>query len=116
MLTLTEAQLQALNEDAIQRFVQAVCKDYLAERPQMHTQFGEAVILARMQKAYDYAMKLNFTSTPHIVRLMWLATDVPFIIDDPMMETYLGKPGATPEQRLDDLDMALQHKLKRRTK
>ena len=112
MLTLTEAQWQTLQQGEARQFVAAVCDEFLANRPEMREQPGREVVLVRMQDAYDYAARAGFTSTPHIVRLMYLSADAPRIHDDPLVDHYLRKPGATPEQRLDDLDALMKHKLK----
>ena len=72
---------------------------------------GRAAILDRMQAAHDYALRIGFTSTPHIVWLMYMAADAPAIVTDSVIEAYLRKPGVTPEQRLDDMATAMQKKL-----
>lgn len=112
MLTLTEAQWQALQQSDVDQFVAAVCDGFLAHRPDMREMPGREAILARMQAAYDYAAHAGFTSTPHIVRLMVLSADAPRILEDPLVDRYLRKPGATREQRLDDLDAVVNNKLK----
>lgn len=112
MLTLTEAQWQALQQGEARQFVAAVCDGFLAKRPEVHERPGREVVLTRMQDAFDYAARAGFTSTPHIIRLMHLSADAPRIHDDPLVDHYLRKPGATPEQRLDDLDAVMEHKLK----
>ena len=112
MLTLTEAQWQTLQQGEARQFVAAVCDEFLTNRPEMREQPGREVVLVRMQDAYDYAARAGFTSTPHIVRLMYLSADAPRIHDDPLVDHYLRKPGATPEQRLDDLDALMKNKLK----
>ncbi|MCQ9730184.1 hypothetical protein LM497_30040 [Pseudomonas aeruginosa] len=112
MLTLNEAQWQALQQGEARQFVAAVCDEFLTNRPEMLQQPGREVVLVRMQDAHDYAARAGFTSTPHIVRLMYLSADAPRIHDDPLVDHYLRKPGATPEQRLDDLDAVMKHKLK----
>jgi hypothetical protein len=112
MLTLTEAQWQALQQGEANQFVTTLCDEFLANRPEMREQPGREAVLARMQDAYDYAARAGFTSTPHIVRLMYLSADAPRIHDDPLVDHHLRKPGATPEQRLDDLDAIMKHKLK----
>ena len=112
MLTLTEAQWQALQQGEARQFVAAVCEGFLTKRPEMREQPGREVVLRRMQDAFDYATRAGFTSTPHIIRLMHLSADAPRIHDDPLVDQYLRKPGATPEQRLDDLDAVMEHKLK----
>ncbi len=112
MLTLNEGQWQTMQAHEVQRFVSGVCEQFLGERPEMREQPGRDVVAARMQVAHDYAIGAGFTSTPHIVRLMYLAADAPAIHDDPGVDRYLRKPGATPEQRLDDLDAVMNHKLR----
>ncbi|MCP1573611.1 hypothetical protein J2S30_001990 [Herbaspirillum rubrisubalbicans] len=112
MLTLTEAQWQTLQQGEVRQFVAAVCDEFLANRPEMRDRPGRDVVLQRMQQAYDYAARIGFSSTPHIVRLMYLSADAPSIHDDPLVDQYLRKPGATPEQRLDDLDAVMKHMLK----
>ncbi len=112
MLTLTEAQWRTLQQGEARQFVAAVCDEFLANRPEMREHPGREVVLERMQAAYDYAARAGFTSTPHIVRLMYLSADAPRIHDDPLVDHYLRKPGATPEQRLDDLDALMKNKLK----
>ena len=112
MLTLTEAQWQALQQGEARQFVAAVCDEFLVNRPEMRGHPGSEVVLERMQAAYDYAARAGFTCTPHIVRLMVLSADAPRIHDDPLVDHYLRKPGATPEQRLDDLDAVMNNKLK----
>ncbi|MGC4075491.1 MAG: hypothetical protein QM702_00345 [Rubrivivax sp.] len=111
MLKLTDLQWLALNRDEAKRFVAAVCDGFLVDRPSAHEHPGRQTILVRMQQAYDYAARAGFNSTPHIVRLMVLAADAPRIHDDPLVDRYLRKPGATPEQRLDDLDAVMKHQL-----
>jgi hypothetical protein len=43
---------------------------------------------------------------------MYLSADAPGIHDDKLVDYYLRKPGATPEQRLDEIDAILKLKLK----
>lgn len=112
MLALTEAQWQTLQQGEARQFVAAVCDEFLNNRPEMREQPGREVVLVRMQDAYDYAARAGFTSTPHIVRLMVLSADAPRIHDDPLVDHYLRKPGATPEQRLDDLEAVVNRQLK----
>ncbi|CAJ0700332.1 hypothetical protein LMG18102_03194 [Ralstonia mannitolilytica] len=111
MLTLDESQWQALQACDANQFVVAVRDQFLAKRPELTAAPGREVILSRMQQTYDYAQRIGFTSTPHIVWLMYMAADAPALIADPVIEGYLRKPGATPEQRLDDLEAVLQKKL-----
>lgn len=111
MLTLTEAQWQALQQGEARQFVSMVCDEFLANRPDMLAQSGREAVLARMQDAHDYAALVGFTSTPHIMRLMYLSADAVRIHDDPLLNGYLRKPGATPEQRLDEIDAIMRNKL-----
>jgi len=112
MLTLTDAQWQTLQQAEARQFVAGVCDDFLANRPEMREQPGRELIARRMQGACDYAARVGFVSTPHIVRLMHLAAHAPCIHDDPVVNGYLRKSGATPEQRLDELDALIRHKLR----
>lgn len=111
MLTLDDAQWRELQARDARQFAAAVCEQFLANRPEMVEHPGREAVQARMQAAHDYAVRVGFTSTPHIVRLMYLAADAPFIHDDPLVDSYLRKPGATPEQRLDDLISVINKKL-----
>ena len=111
MLRLDERQWQALQACDANQFVATVCDQFLAKRPELLQAPGREVILGRMQAAHDYAQRIGFTSTPHIVWLMYMAADGPTLVTDPVIEAYLRKPGATPEQRLDDLEAVLQKKL-----
>lgn len=111
MLTLDESQWRALQECDARQFVGTVCDQFLTKRPELVTAPGREVILGRMRAAHDYAERIGLTSTPHIVWLMFMAADAPTLVTDPVIETYLREPGATPEQRLDDLAAVLQKKL-----
>ena len=111
MLTFDESQWRALQACDTRQFVATVCDQFLANRPELVTAPGRVVILGRMQAAHDYAERVGFTSTAHIVWLMYIAADAPTLVSDPVIESYLRKPGATPEQRLDDLEAVLQKKL-----
>lgn len=111
MLTLDEHQWRALQDSDARQFVATVCDQFLAKRSELVTAPGRDVILGRMQAAHDYAERIGFTSTPHIVWLMYMAADAPTLVTDPVIETYLAKPGATPEQRLDDLEAVLRKKI-----
>ncbi|MQA40676.1 hypothetical protein [Rugamonas aquatica] len=112
MLTLSEAQWQALQLGEAHQFLTMVADHFLASRPDMLALPGREAVRARMKIAHDFAARLGFTSAPHIIRLMYLGADAPTAFDDPAFARYLLKPGATPEQRLDDLDAIMRHKLK----
>lgn len=111
MLTLSEAQWRELQARDAGNFVTTVCYQFLGERPDMVEAPGGKVVLDRMQAAHDYATRVGFTSNPHVVRLLYLAADVPGIHDDPLVDGSLRKPGATPEQRLGDLLAVMNNKL-----
>jgi hypothetical protein len=111
MLRLDERQWQALQACDARQFVATVCDRFLAKRPDLAEETGREAIFGRMQAAYDHADRLGFTSVPHTVWLMYMAADAPTLLTDPVIETYLRKPGATPEQRLDYLERVLQKKL-----
>lgn len=111
MLTLTEAQWRELQAHDARQFVVTVADQFLVNRPDMLERAGRDGVIERMQAAHDYAARIGFTSTPHIVRLMYLAADAPRIHDDPVVNHHLSKPGATPEQRLDDLLAVMNKKL-----
>ena len=103
MLTLSKAQWQALQKHDAGHFVAAVADQFLSNRPDMGRHPGRDTVIARMRAAHDHAVSLGFASTPHIVRLMYLYADAPRIHNDRLIDGYLRKPGATPEQRLDDM-------------
>lgn len=111
MLTLTEVQWVALQQREARQFVLEVCNQFMRSRPDA-LKVGQAAVLKRMQSAYDYAAKSGFTSTQHIVRLLYLAVDAPGIHDDRLVDGYLSKAGATPEQRLDELEAVIDSKLR----
>lgn len=113
MLKLSQTQWDQLQVRDTHQFVAAVSDQFLAKRPDMLDSPGPAAVQDRMQAAHDYAVRIGFTSTPHTVRLLYLAADAPGIHDDPLIDAYLCKPGATPEQRLDDMLAVLNKKLER---
>jgi hypothetical protein len=112
MLQLTEAQWRELQARDAGNFVATICYQFLSERPDMVESPGGQEVQRRMQAAHDYAMRLGFTSNPHVVKLMYLAADAPGIHDDPPVSRYLSKPGATPEQRLDEVLDVMNSQLK----
>jgi len=56
---------------------------------------------------------LGFTSTGHLVYMMYMSADYPGLFERPGTQQYLTKPGATPEQRLDDMKAVLRHQARR---
>lgn len=103
MLTLSEAQWQALRQTDVQNFVGAVCEQFLALRQELSQEPGREEVLGRMLAGHDFAAQIGLQSTPHIVKLLYLCADAPQLAFDREIRTYLLKPDATPEQRLDDL-------------
>lgn len=112
MLKLTETQWGRLQARESDHFVVAVRDQYLANRPDMTNSPGSEAVLRRMEDAYHFSMRLGFTSTPHIVRLMYLSADAPGIHNDPVVSAHLRRVGMPPEQRLDDLLAVVNRKLK----
>lgn len=113
MLKLSEAQWSELQSRDARQFAAAVCEQFLSNRADLLERPGRTAVLQRMQAAHDYALLIGVTSTQHIVRLMYLAADAPAIHDDALVDAYLRKPGATPEQRLDDMLAVMNYKLER---
>ena len=111
MLQLSESRWQALQARDRHQFVVSVCDQFVATRADVLDRPGPATVLERMQGAHDAAARIGFTSTPHIVHLMYLAADVPGVHSDPLVEAHLRKPGATPEQRLDDMLAVMSKKM-----
>ena len=111
MLTLSEVQWAELRRRDAGQYVAAVCDQFLGEREDMCASPGRESVLGRMRAAHDYALSAGFTSASHIVQLMYLAADAPRIHDDELVDGYLRKPGATPEQRLDDMLAVLKERL-----
>jgi len=111
MLKLSQTQWDQLQERDTHQFVAALCDQFMAGRPDMLDQPGRDAVQERMQAAMNYAAHAGFTSTPHIVRLLYLAADAPGIHDDPAVNAFLRKPGARPEQRLDDMLVVLNKTL-----
>ncbi|MBB2915715.1 hypothetical protein [Cupriavidus alkaliphilus] len=108
MLTLSEAQWQALRRTEVQNFVGAVCEQFLAHRPELLQRLGREQISGRMQAGYSLAAESGLLSTQHIVKLLYLCADAPQMATDHQIRAYLLKPGATPEQRLDDLSAVMK--------
>jgi hypothetical protein len=113
LLKLSEAQWDELQRRGAGQFVAAVSDQFLSKRPDMLDRPGRAAVQDRMQAAHAYAVRIGLHSTQHVVRLLYLAADAPAIHDDPVVDAYLRKPGATPNQRLDDLLAVVRKKLER---
>lgn len=111
MLTLSETQWRALQVHDDRQFVLGVAAQFLARRQEMASDPGRDEVVARMQAAHVYCTRMGFTSAAHVLHLMYLAADAPRIHDDPFVHRHLSKPGATPEQRLDELLAVMHNKL-----
>ncbi|WP_040502121.1 hypothetical protein [Herbaspirillum sp. YR522] len=109
MLTLTEAQYQKFLARDVQNFIAAVADQFLSEREDMRTDPGREEVLKRMQAAYDNGRHLGFASTGHLIYMMYMSADYPALFERPGAQRYLSKPGATPEQRLDEMKAVLRH-------
>ncbi|MBB3005475.1 hypothetical protein [Cupriavidus alkaliphilus] len=112
MLTLSEAQWQALRKTEVRNFVGGVCDQFLALRQELLRAPGKEEVLGRMLSGHDFAAEIGLQSTPHIVKLLYLCADAPQLAFDREVRTYLLKPDATPEQRLDDLCAVVMSLLK----
>lgn len=113
MLKLSADQWESLHKRDARQYVMAVSDQFLVKRPEMLEHPGRGVVQERMQAAHDDAIRLGFTSPAHIVHLMYLAADAPGIHADPLITSYLRKPGAQPEQRMDDMLAVMSKKLEK---
>jgi hypothetical protein len=112
MLTLSDAQWSELSMRDTHSFVAAVCDQYLAKRPDKVAVPGRDAVLKLMEDAHGYAVRIGFTNAPHIVRWLYLAADAPGLHEVSVVDYYMRKPGATPEQRLDDMLAVIANELK----
>ena len=112
MLRLSESQWAALQAQDARNFVAAACEQFLCGRSPALGSLDRAAVRGAMQAAYEQARNCGFTSTPHVLRLMFLAAGAPALLQDPALRAWLTRPGDTPERRLDDLRALMQHKLK----
>lgn len=112
MFKLSDTQYEALRARDAEQFVRSVCDQFLGDRPELIEQPGRRTIYNRMLGAFEFAKGVGFQSTPHVIRLMYLTADAPGIHEDPAVSTHLRRPGASPEQRLDDLLAVVRNKLK----
>jgi hypothetical protein len=103
MITFDEEQWAQLKTRDTVSFVAAVCDQFMADRPDMADSPGRETIQLRMQSARVFTDQAGFTSSPHVVQFMYTAVDYPGFHDDTIIAAYLRKPGATPEQRFDDM-------------
>ena len=68
MLTFDDSQWAELTVRDTKSFIAAVCDQYLSTRPEMAIAPGRDVILIRMNGGHAYAIRIGFSSTPHIGR------------------------------------------------
>ncbi|WP_265919676.1 hypothetical protein [Cupriavidus nantongensis] len=111
MLTLSEAQWQALRQTEARNFVSAVCEQFLTRRPELLREPGKEEVLGRMLAGHDLAARIGLQSTPHVVKLLYLCADAPQLAADEEVQRYLLKPGAAPQLRLDDLSAVMAYVL-----
>jgi hypothetical protein len=112
MFKLNAMQLAELRARDGEQFIAAMCDRFLESRPDMVERPGRDATLENMRQAFQFAIQAGFGSTPHVIRLMYFAADIPGVHDDPVVRAHLLRRGATPEQRLDDLLAVIDHKLK----
>ncbi|QJQ03515.1 hypothetical protein C798_25740 [Herbaspirillum rubrisubalbicans Os34] len=109
MLTLTEDQYKKFLASDVQNFIAAVADEFLSEREDMRGNPGRSEVILRMQSAYDNGLNLGFTSTGHLIYMMYMSADYPKLFERPETQRYLSKSGALPEQRLDEMKSVLRH-------
>lgn len=112
MLKFSDDQYVQIKGRDTEQFVRSVCDQFIENRPDKAEEPGRLAVRESMRHVFNFAIDAGFRSTPHLVRLMYLAGDVPGIHSDQAVRAYLCRPGATPEQRLDDLLAVVNHKLK----
>lgn len=106
MLKFDAAQLRHLERADRARFIEAVAALFLKGR--MANSNDGDLVFDRMCAAHEYAESIGISSTPSMVQFMFLAADAPAIFEDPLITRQLEKPGATAQQRLNDL-LAVMH-------
>ena len=109
MLRFDAFQLRNLERADNARFVEAVSALFLKGRTANSN--DDDVVFDRMFAAHEYAESIGISSTPSMVQFMFLAADAPAIFEDPLIARQLQKPGATAEQRLNDLLAVMRWKL-----
>ncbi|QJQ00991.1 hypothetical protein [Herbaspirillum rubrisubalbicans] len=113
MIELSPEQYQQFLESDTQHFIAAAADQYLAAHEEMRSDPGRAEVLERMRTAFERGRAIGFTSTPHLLYMMTLEAGAPGLFGDELIRYYLSKPGATPEQRLDDFDAIFTNELQR---
>lgn len=112
MIKLSPDQCEEFRSRDMKHFVRSVFDQFAESRSKELDQPDRAAAFHSMSQAFEFAIRSGFTSTPHLIRLMFLAGDIHGVHNDQAVRTYLLRPGATPEQRLDDLLAVVNHKLK----
>lgn len=113
MIELTPAQYQQFLDSDTQHFISAAADQYLADHEDLRSDAGRAEVIERMRVAYERGREMGFTSTPHLLYMMTFEAGAPGLFGDELIRYYLSRPGATPEQRLDDFDAILADELQR---
>lgn len=111
MLRLDQSQLNQLQTLDANNFVAAVCDQYLAKREDRVANPGREGVLQRMTAAYRHAVTLGIESPPVLVEFLYLAADAPRFWEDKAIDYQLRKPGATAEQRFDELLAVMRQQL-----
>lgn len=112
MLSFNDAQWGQIQHSDDLAFVRAVHAQFLRGRPELRLDPLREETLARMRRAHTEGIALGFRSTPHLVQWLYLAADAPQIMTDASIRAQLLKPGASPEQRFDDLLATVRHLLR----
>ncbi|WP_413458264.1 hypothetical protein [Herbaspirillum huttiense] len=110
MIRLDEDDLARLRARDTEHFIAAVADQFLAERADLQRVPGRSEVIRRMREAYAHGLSLGFGTLSHLIYMMYLSADWPGLFRRPGTVRYLRRPGATPEQRLDDM-IAVLHKL-----
>lgn len=113
MITLSEEQWSFLKRRDTASFVDSVCEQYIRTHEAFAPGTTREQTRAVMQAAYEFAERAGFTSTLHIVHLMYFAADAPGVLEEPAVYAQLRKPGSRPEQRFDDLLAVVALELRR---
>lgn len=110
MIRLDEDDLAKLRARDTGHFIAAVADQFLAGRADLQRVQGRSEVIRRMREAYENGLSLGFSVLSHLIYIMYLSADWPGLFHRPGTVRYLTRPGATPEQRLDDM-IAVLHKL-----
>lgn len=112
MLTLDQSQLDQLQALDANNFVAAVCDQFLEKREDRVANPGREGVLQRMTAAYRHAVELGIQSPPTLVEFLYITADAPRFWEDASIDYQLRKPGATAEQRFDELMAVMRQQLR----